>query len=114
MCLEPKKVEAWLSENGNVYLNYNDALEVNKKLLICENRKQIFKSNEIKIKEYILNESKKGSYYNEIESIDNIIIDYDNNGWDCENSENPLGKCIYEWDINYEDCLFCGEPEERK
>ena len=34
--------------------------------------------------------------------------------WDCFNS--PVKKCVYNWDSNIGDdeCVYCGQPDERK
>lgn len=32
--------------------------------------------------------------------------------WEC--TESPTKFCVYDWDNTGEDCIFCGQPEERK
>ncbi len=36
--------------------------------------------------------------------------------WGCKNKLNIFGKCIYDKvnDPLHDDCVFCGEPQERK
>lgn len=61
-------------------------------------------------------ESKKSKLENEI--LDEVIKDFDYESiyegdyWDCHLS--PLGHCIYTDDFGEPECIFCGEPEERK
>lgn len=37
---------------------------------------------------------------------------YDGEHWDCNLS--PMGHCIYRCDNGEPECIFCGQPEERK
>jgi len=36
--------------------------------------------------------------------------------WRCEDLANPTGYCVYDDDADpcHDECLFCGDPEERK
>ncbi len=36
--------------------------------------------------------------------------------WECEDEKNPIGMCVYDGyqDPCWDECLFCGEPYERK
>lgn len=33
-------------------------------------------------------------------------------GWFCPDS--PQGYCVYDWEKHGENCIYCGNPEERK
>lgn len=35
-------------------------------------------------------------------------------GWDCNHKDNPIGICVYDYEVDEECCVYCGEPEERK
>ena len=36
--------------------------------------------------------------------------------WECDDKRNPIGMCVYDGmeDPCWDECLFCGEPYERK
>lgn len=54
----------------------------------------------------------------EKEILDEVLQDFDYESiyegdyWDCHLS--PVGYCIYTNDFGEPECIFCGEPEERK
>lgn len=96
-------------------------LEEKIKYELSENERsifKIFKDDVSKAKHFLDNAEKKLSEYehiliNSIEDLHDIDL-YQGDEWECELS--PIGRCIYRLDKygNKYECVFCGEPEERK
>ncbi len=114
--MEPVKVEAWKCLDGTIFLDYDRALRYNQVNLKKIKAKELFKEKEEEIIDYLMAEIQKPDFwsYNEITDRSEINLDFDPDGWDCECEDNTTGKCIYEWRISDESCIYCGEPEERK
>ena len=114
--MEPVKVEAWQTLEGTIFLDYDRAFRYNQLNVKSFNAEKLFKDNEETITNYLLERLKDPNYwvYRTPKEGQEINLSFDSDGWDCDNKENPTGKCIYEWSICEENCIYCGGPEERK
>jgi hypothetical protein len=105
-----EEIKAYKTIDGEVFEDKADAEAHEKNEMKNIERQRIYDMNSDEITKYIReNHCEEGhegriDHYHEGEW-----------GWDCENtSDNPIDKCVYEYDIADECCVFCGEPEERK
>lgn len=117
MDLEPIKVEAWKALDGTIFLDYDRALRYNQINARGLKGKLIFQEKEKDIENYLrdkLENDEEYASWGDYTKGQEINLSFDSNGWDCNHKDNPTGKCIYEWSIFDEDCIFCGQPEERK
>lgn len=96
----------------DVIIKYRYKLNYNEEMRMSTLDKQIEKAKNLVDKL----EKKKRNFENEI--LDDVIEDFDYESiyegdyWDCHLS--PVGHCIYTDDFGEPECIFCGEPEERK
>lgn len=117
-------------KNNKVYSKYSknksiipleQHLEEKTKYELSENERlvlKMFKDDVKKAKHFLDSAERKLSKYehilvNSIEDLHDADL-YQGDEWECELS--PIGRCIYKLDEygNEYECVFCGEPEERK
>lgn len=102
------RIVVWTTKDGRLFREEKDAIaheEKNAKWIDIELR---FEEKLEDIKQYI------ASCYSELDMPEEIIPSYEEDGWECNDSDNPIGYCIYDWLNSNEDCVYCGNPEERK
>jgi hypothetical protein len=100
------EVKAWQASDGTIFKfeNKQTAINYENRLIVKGSIDSNYEKHKAEIVEYV--SSLIGKPVSEDE------IGYDNAGWDCEDS--PIGKCIYNADYDYECCVYCDGPEERK
>lgn len=100
------EVKAWQASDGTIFKFENKQGATN-----YENRLLAKGLVNVKYQEHITEIVK---YVSELigKPVSEDEIGYDSDGWDCEDS--PIGKCIYNADYDYECCVYCDGPEERK
>lgn len=112
----PIKIEAWETNDGKIYKEEQDAINHELEIHRTYSIEKTFDDKFDEIIIYIKNlpkESEYWNYYKDID-IDDINPSYEQYGWKCDNKDNPIGLCIYDWGNSDEQCVYCGKPEERK
>lgn len=110
-----KKVEAWQTIDGKLFSlkdekfakRHNDDIKKSVKRNEDFNKHKSDMINKIII---------GGEIRDNIKNEDVSVYHEGEYGWDCENSDNPIDKCIYSQETHWRDdsCIYCGQPEERK
>lgn len=113
----PEKVEAWKTKDGRLFHNEEDALKYETNQNEITDKEELFNAKYEEIKAFIKTRPENYPFeeweYDDVD-LEDINPSFDVDGWDCENPNNPIGKCIYEWENSDEWCVYCGQPEERK
>jgi hypothetical protein len=101
-----REVKAWQATDGTIfrYENQQFAIDYEKRLMARISVKAKYEEHKGEIIEHIAKLINK--------PVSEDEIGYDDDGWDCDDS--PIGKCIYNSDYDYECCVYCDGPEERK
>jgi len=110
-----KKIEVWETTDGSLFRDEILARMHEDKVKGKASLQHIFNINEDKINKYVFD--------NHIDDLrikptspDDIKCYFYDSGWNCDSKSNVVGKCIY-IDGSYmgeDECLYCGQPEERK
>ena len=91
-----------------------DIREVYKYELTAEERAKYeeYSKNIQKAEELLKNANKTYTEYIDSLLASEGIEAYEDTAWEC--SLSPFGYCMYSDEAGEEECVFCGEPEERK
>lgn len=102
------EVKAWQASDGTIFKfeNKQGAINYENRLIAMGSVDENYQRHKSEIIDYI--SSLIGKQITEDE------VGYDSDGWDCDEENNPIGKCIYNADYDYECCVYCDGPEERK
>ena len=106
-----KQIKVWETIDGKLFKDKSEAETHEEKNRANHERKVLFESKRQRIKEYIAKED-------EIPVEDVSIVSQGGEwGWDCDDKNNPIDKCIYasiKEEYYDECCVFCHHPQERK
>ena len=99
-----KKVTAWETTDGKLF----------KEKVLAEINEEKYQKNKVLINKSVNANYDITKYINETHGIKNPSWSWSIYNWDCTNKENPVEKCVYDSQYDYECCVYCGGPEERK
>lgn len=113
--IKVRKVEAYETQDGSLFLSNDEAYEYEKKTEKSRVRKETLKEKSDWIKEFSWNKDLKEQGY-KLEDVGEPFIEGDEWGWECDDENNPIDKCVYATVAGHYDecCIFCNQPEERK
>lgn len=103
-----KEVKAWEASDGTIFKFKDKEMAVNYENRLTTTASLIskYEANKTQIIEYISQLIGK--------AVKERDVHCDMRGWDCDDDNNPVGKCVYNYDYDDECCVYCDGPEERK
>ena len=112
-----EEIKAYKTEDGQLFENFDEAVEYEKEQDVIIQRGKIFVENKSIIQKHIFNNFEDSEFWRGKPRVEDLNFYHEGDyGWKCESDDSPIDKCIYSNDIRMGDdeCVYCGQPEERK